>query len=139
MAKILFTRNIDASIQIVLGSVDSANTVRAYRRALLDFIQWYMEHDQGELSKAVIQSYALELKDHGMNAGNINIRFIAIRRRVGPAEQPYNCASRKPSPANKCYPAQLYGLSSTLLLSGNPPNSPVRAAYPDLPAFALKR
>jgi site-specific recombinase XerD len=56
MAKILFTRNIDASIQIVLGSVDSANTVRAYRRALLDFIQWYMEHDQGELSKAVIQS-----------------------------------------------------------------------------------
>jgi hypothetical protein len=62
MAKNLSTRNIDATIQIVQGSVDRINTVWAYRRTLLDFKQWYMEHGQGELSKAVIQSYALELK-----------------------------------------------------------------------------
>ena len=37
MAKNLSTQNIDATIQIALGSVDSINTVRAYRRALLDF------------------------------------------------------------------------------------------------------
>ena len=118
MAKNLSTQNIDAIIQVVLGSVDSINTVRSYRHALLDFQHWYIEHGQGALSKALIQSYALELKDKGMNTGNINIRLIAIRRLAGPAEQPHNCAARKPSPANKCYPAQLYGLSSTLLLSG---------------------
>jgi site-specific recombinase XerD len=32
------------------------------------------------LRKALIQTHALELKDHGINAGNINIRLIAIRR-----------------------------------------------------------
>jgi site-specific recombinase XerD len=62
MAKNLTTQNIDATIQNILGSVDSINTVRAYRRALQDFRQWYVEHGQGELSKAVIQSYALGLK-----------------------------------------------------------------------------
>jgi site-specific recombinase XerD len=80
MTKILSTQNIDALIKIVLGPVDSLETVRAYRRALQDFKQWYIEHGQGELSKAVIQSYALELKEKGMNAGNINLRLIAIRR-----------------------------------------------------------
>jgi site-specific recombinase XerD len=80
MAKKLSTQNIDALIQIILGSVDSINTVRSYRHALLDFRQWYIEHGQGDLSKAVIQSYALELKENGMNAGNINLRLIAIRR-----------------------------------------------------------
>lgn len=80
MTKFLSTQNIDEIIQLVLRSVDSFNTVRAYRRTLRDFRQWYIDHGQGELSKAVIQSYALELKDHGMNAGNINIRLIAICR-----------------------------------------------------------
>jgi site-specific recombinase XerD len=80
MAKILSTQNIDAIIQIVLGSMDSINTVRAYRRALQDFRQWYIDHGRGELSKAMVQAYALELKEKGMNAGNINLRLIAIRR-----------------------------------------------------------
>jgi site-specific recombinase XerC len=80
MAKNLPTQKIDALIRIVLGSVDSINTVRSYRHALLEFRQWYIEHGQGELSKALIQSYALELKDKGMNAANINIRLIAICR-----------------------------------------------------------
>jgi site-specific recombinase XerD len=80
MTKILSTQNIDVAIQIVLGAVDGINTVGSYLHALLDFRQWYIEHGQGELRKALIQTYALELKDHGMNAGNINIRLIAIRR-----------------------------------------------------------
>jgi site-specific recombinase XerD len=80
MAKNLSIQNIDATIQIVLGSVDSINTVRAYRRALRDFRQWYIKHGRGELSKAIVQAYALELKEKGMNAGNINLRLIAIRR-----------------------------------------------------------
>ena len=85
MMKILSTQIIDALIQIVLGSVDSINTVRVYRLALQDFRDWYIAHGQGELSKALIQSYALELKEKGMNAGSINLRLIAVRRLVAEA------------------------------------------------------
>jgi site-specific recombinase XerD len=85
MTTILSTQNIDAIIQVILGSVDSINTVRVYRLALQDFRQWYIAHGQGELSKAFIQSYALELKEKGMNAGSINLRLIAIRRLVAEA------------------------------------------------------
>jgi site-specific recombinase XerD len=80
MARNLSIQNINMVIQIVLGSVDSINTVRAYQRALVDFRDWYIRHGQGELTKALIQSYALELKESGMSAGNINLRLIAIRR-----------------------------------------------------------
>jgi site-specific recombinase XerD len=83
--KNLSLRDIDAAIQIVLGSVDSINTVRVYRLALQDFRHWYIEHGQGELSKAAIQSYALELKEKGMNSSSINLRLIAIRRLVAEA------------------------------------------------------
>jgi site-specific recombinase XerD len=80
MTKILTTQILDALIRIVLGTVDSMETIRAYKRALLDFKRWYIDHGQGPLSKALIQAYALELKEKGMGAGNINIRLIAIRR-----------------------------------------------------------
>jgi site-specific recombinase XerD len=85
MTKILSTQNLDALIRIVLGSVDSINTVRVYRLALQTFRDWYLAHGQGELSKALIQSYALELKENGMNAGSINLRLIAVRRLVAEA------------------------------------------------------
>jgi site-specific recombinase XerD len=85
MTKYLTTQNIDTLIQSVLGSVDSINTVRVYRLALQDFRQWYIEHGNAVLSKAMIQSYTLELKEKGMNAGSINLRLIAIRRLVSEA------------------------------------------------------
>jgi site-specific recombinase XerD len=80
MAKSLSDQKFNAIIQLILNSVSSSNTRRAYQRALLDFQKWYIETGQGELSKAMIQSYAWELKENGMNAGNINLRLIAIRR-----------------------------------------------------------
>jgi site-specific recombinase XerD len=85
MAKSLSIRNIDTTIQMVLSSVDSINTVRAYRRALVDFRNWFTGHGAGDLNKALIQANALELKEKGMNAGNINLRLIAIRRLVSEA------------------------------------------------------
>jgi site-specific recombinase XerD len=85
MAKKLSILNLDTAIQIVLGSVDSMETVRAYKRALMAFRQWYVDRGMGDLSKALIQSYALELKEKGLHAGNINLRLIAIRRFVAEA------------------------------------------------------
>jgi site-specific recombinase XerD len=85
MAKNLSILNLDTAIRIVLGSVDSINTVRVYRLALQDFRDWYIAHGQGELSKALIQSYALELKEKGMNAGSINLRLIAVRKLMAEA------------------------------------------------------
>ena len=79
MTKNLTIQSFDKATQIILNSVSCDNTRRAYQRALVDFHNWYMENG-GEVSRALIQSYAMELKDHGMNAGNINLRLIAIRR-----------------------------------------------------------
>jgi site-specific recombinase XerD len=80
MAKILSLTKMNILIQLILNSVSSSETRRAYRRALLDFKSWYVSNGQGELSKALVQSYAWQLKEGGMNAGNINLRLIAIRK-----------------------------------------------------------
>jgi site-specific recombinase XerD len=80
MTKTLSTPQINSIIQLILNSVISYNTRRAYQRALLDFKDWYIHNGQVELSKALILAYAWELKEKGMNAGNINLRLIAIRR-----------------------------------------------------------
>jgi site-specific recombinase XerD len=80
MTKTLSIQYFDALIRIVLGSVDSTETIRAYKRALLDFKRWYIDHDHCLLNKALVQAYVLELKENGMNPGNINLRLIAIRK-----------------------------------------------------------
>ena len=74
-------QNIDEAIQVVLKSVQSPNTQRAYSRALADFKNWYLGQEQ-ELSKALVQKYAAELLDGGMDASNINQRLTAIRKLV---------------------------------------------------------
>ncbi len=68
------------SAQSVLNSVDSPETRRAYSRALTDFQNWHTSRGDEELNKAMIQSYASELKEKGMNAGNINLHLIVIRK-----------------------------------------------------------
>ena len=74
-------QNIDEAIQVVLKSVQSPNTKRAYSRALVDFRNWYTQQGQ-ELSKALVQKYASELLNNGMDAANINQRLTAIRKLV---------------------------------------------------------
>jgi site-specific recombinase XerD len=69
-----------ALIQVVLDSVDSDHTKRAYRRALLDFLHRHAQQGRPALNKATVQRYAAELRSAGMSAARINQRLTAIRK-----------------------------------------------------------
>jgi site-specific recombinase XerD len=67
-------------IQLVLDSVTSVHTKRAYSRALNDFIAWYEASGRPGLNKAVVQRYAAQLREEGKGPGTINLRLSAIRK-----------------------------------------------------------
>lgn len=70
----------DALIQIVLDSVTSQHTKRAYERALTDFLTWHTEQGQPPLTKALVQSYKVHLEGLGLGAASVNQRLSAIRK-----------------------------------------------------------
>ena len=69
-------------IQLVVDSVDSAHTKRAYRRAVGDFVDWFTSQGTHHLNKAIVQRYKAELVASGMGASSINQRLSAIRKLV---------------------------------------------------------
>ena len=71
-----------AIIQLVVDSVDSAHTKRAYRRAVGDFIDWFRSQGASQLNKAIVQRYKAELVASGMGSSSINQRLSAIRKLV---------------------------------------------------------
>lgn len=70
---------IEPIINLVLDSVASPHTKRAYNRALRDFIEWFRRQDQ-PLNKATVHRYRAELVERGLGAANINQRLAAIRK-----------------------------------------------------------
>jgi site-specific recombinase XerD len=65
---------------LVLDSVLSPHSRRAYAKAIDDFLSWYLETPRGQLSKAVVQSYRAELDRAGLASSTINVRLAAIRK-----------------------------------------------------------
>jgi site-specific recombinase XerD len=64
---------------LVLDSVTSPHSRRAYDRALTDFMDWFLP--QGvPFNKAVVQAYARHLEASGLSASTINVRLTAVRR-----------------------------------------------------------
>jgi len=72
--------SVDSIVQIVLDSVSSVHTRRAYERALRAFLGWYRDTHQAILNKATVQRYAADLQASGLSAANINQRLSAIRK-----------------------------------------------------------
>lgn len=70
----------DALIQIVLDSVTSQHTKRAYERALTDFLTWHTEQGKPALNKATVQRYKAHLESTGLGAASVNQRLSAIRK-----------------------------------------------------------
>lgn len=66
---------------MLLNSVHSENSRRAYRRAIADFIGWFELH-RGEdgLCKATVQAYRSDLERRGLKPSTINLRLSAIRK-----------------------------------------------------------
>lgn len=67
-------------ITAVINSVDSQNTRRAYKRSISDFMTWYTSRGVEGLTKSTVQAYKTELRESGLEAGNINQRLTAIKK-----------------------------------------------------------
>jgi site-specific recombinase XerD len=69
-----------AAIGMVLDSLPSEHSRRAYGRALIDFFLWHRGVGRPRLNKAVVQRYAAELREAGMSPSSVNQRLSAIRK-----------------------------------------------------------
>ena len=67
-------------MRMVLDSLPSEHSRRAYERALMDFFLWHKGVGRPQLNKAVVQRYAAELRAAGMAPSSINQRLSAIRK-----------------------------------------------------------
>ena len=68
------------AIRVVLDTLPSEHSRRAYERGLVDFFHWHRGVGRPKLSKAVVQRYAAELREAGMAASSVNQRLSAIRK-----------------------------------------------------------
>jgi site-specific recombinase XerD len=67
-------------VQLVLDSVSSPASKRAYGSALRDFLAWYRSEPRPPFSKAVVQAHKAHLEARGLAPASINIRLSAIRK-----------------------------------------------------------
>jgi len=65
---------------LVLDSLSSLHSRRAYGRALEDFLRWYRMELRPPFSKAVVQAYRAWLEKSGLAPATINVRLAAIRK-----------------------------------------------------------
>lgn len=67
-------------IKMVLDSVTSKHSKRAYGRALQNFVTWHKEAGQPALTKATVQAYIADLRAQDTSASVINQALSAIRK-----------------------------------------------------------
>jgi site-specific recombinase XerD len=71
----------DQVTELVVNSVHSEHSRRAYRRALEDFIAWYQDRPgRPPLSKALVQQYRVALTEAKLAPSTINVHLSTIRK-----------------------------------------------------------
>src|SRR5438128_2560459 len=66
---------------LVLDSVPSLHSRRAYDRSLTDFLDWYASDGAGQgFTKATVQRYSRHLEQRGLSASTRNVRLTPVRR-----------------------------------------------------------
>jgi site-specific recombinase XerC len=81
LVPIPFQPDLDRIKALVLDSVPSPHSRRAYDRALTDFPTWSVTEGAGEGStKTTVQRYARQLEQRGLAASTWNVRLTAVRR-----------------------------------------------------------
>jgi site-specific recombinase XerD len=65
---------------LVLNSVSSHHTRRAYEHALDSFHGWYQLEEHGPFSRGVVQQYRAELEKQGRSPSTINVQLAALRK-----------------------------------------------------------
>ena len=74
-------RTWDKLKSLVLDSLTSPHSRRAYGKALDHFHEWAARNSPEGFSKATVQHYRLALEQQGLAPSSINIRLSAIRPR----------------------------------------------------------
>jgi integrase/recombinase XerD len=66
--------------KLVLDSVSSAHSRRAYGFALDEFFAWWQAESRGPFRKALVQEYRVHLEARGLAASTVNVRLAAVRK-----------------------------------------------------------
>jgi len=84
---VLYQENpITTIIGLVTNAVASQNSKRAYKRALVEFFDWYDEQGRPPLVKDTVNKYRDHLlNNRNMSAASVNLALSAIRRFVAEA------------------------------------------------------
>ena len=72
--------NFDRILALVLDSVSSEHTRRAYERVLTDFLGWFQGNPEGGFTKATVQKYRARCEALNLSSSTINQRLAAIRK-----------------------------------------------------------
>jgi site-specific recombinase XerD len=67
-------------VDMVIDSVTSHESKRAYGRALAGFLTWYQLQGYNELSKAAVQAYKAHLQASGLAPSSVNLQLSAVRK-----------------------------------------------------------
>ncbi len=67
-------------LSLVLDSVSSPHTRRAYRDALEEFALWCRLDSGRPFTRATVLKYRSELQEEGLAPSSINVRLSAIRK-----------------------------------------------------------
>lgn len=65
---------------LVLDAVSSPHTRRSYGRALSRFLAWHQANGRPGFTKAVVQSYRVDLEAQGLAAASVNVHLSALRK-----------------------------------------------------------
>jgi site-specific recombinase XerD len=65
---------------LVLDSVSSSETKRAYNRALDEFMEWCRKGDRKKFNKATVAAYRANLEAQQLGSSSINVHLSAIRK-----------------------------------------------------------
>lgn len=74
-------------IEAVCATLNSPNTVVAYRRCLRNFTDWLIAQGNPVLTRQVVQEYKNHLVDGGAGSSSVNLALSAIRKLCDEASQ----------------------------------------------------
>jgi integrase/recombinase XerD len=74
------TAALQAVKDLVLDSVRSPHTRRAYDRVLSEFLAWRLATGADGFTKATVQSYRAAIEARGLSASAVNVQLAAVRK-----------------------------------------------------------
>ena len=102
-------------VNLVLDSLPSPHSRRAYGRALEEFFTWYPSNASGEgFTRAVVQRYRSYLQQRELSAASINLALAAMRKLAAEAD-----ANSLVDPGTTAAIASVSGARSSGTRSGN--------------------